>query len=497
MFRRILIANRGEIAVRIARACREMGIESAAVFSEADADAPHVRSADRAKCIGPAPSRESYLVVDAILAAAREMGADAVHPGYGFLSENAEFAGAVEKAGLAFIGPPADAIAAMGNKTRARDIVSRAGVPVVPALQDPPEDPKALETAADALGYPLLVKAAAGGGGKGMRVVRGTRELATELAAASREAQAAFGDGHVFLERFFERPRHIEIQILADRHGNIVHLGERECSVQRRYQKIVEESPSPAVGDALREKLAATAIAAAKSVGYTNAGTVEFLLDEDGSFYFLEMNTRLQVEHPVTEWVTGFDLVQAQIRIAAGEKLSVAQEALRPRGHAIECRVYAEDPARGFLPSAGRIAVHVEPRGPGVRVDSGIRDDYEVPVYYDPMLAKLSVWAEDRDSARRRMIAALGDYVVLGPTTNLPFLADVLRHPAFASGATHTKFVDEHFSGWQGADGDARLAAVAAALHQALAPQKAAATAQRTALPSPWQTLGAWRLGGG
>jgi acetyl-CoA carboxylase biotin carboxylase subunit len=497
MFRRILIANRGEIAVRIARACREMGIESAAVYSEADADAPHVRAADRALCIGPPPSRESYLVVDSLLAAARELGADAIHPGYGFLSENAAFARAVEGAGLVFIGPPADAIAAMGDKTRARDIVNRAGVPVVPALQDPPQDADALRTAAGALGYPLLVKAAAGGGGKGMRVVRGARELATESAAAAREAQAAFGDGRIFLERFFERPRHVEIQLLADRHGAIVHLGERECSVQRRYQKIVEESPSPAVSPELREKLAATAIAAARSVGYANAGTVEFLLDEDGSFYFLEMNTRLQVEHPVTEWVTGFDLVQAQIRIAAGEKLGVEQEALRPRGHAIECRVYAEDPARQFLPSPARIAVHVEPRGPGVRVDSGIRADYEVPLHYDPMLAKVSVWAGDREAARRRMIAALADYVILGPTTNLPFLADVLRHPAFAEGRTHTRFVDEHFAAWQAADGEARIAAVAAALHQALAPQKSAATAQRSALPSPWQTLGAWRLGGG
>jgi acetyl/propionyl-CoA carboxylase alpha subunit len=385
----------------------------------------------------------------------------------------------------------------MGNKTRARDIVSAAGVPVVPALQEPPHDADALQAAAGALGYPLLVKAAAGGGGKGMRVVRGARELATEYAAAAREAQAAFGDGRIFLERFFERPRHIEIQILADKHGAIVHLGERECSVQRRYQKIVEESPSPAVDEALRERLAATAIAAARSVGYTNAGTVEFLLDQDGSFYFLEMNTRLQVEHPVTEWVTGFDLVQAQIRIAAGEKLWVGQDALRPRGHSIECRVYAEDPARQFLPSAGRIVVHVEPRGPGVRVDSGIRADYDVPLHYDPMLAKVSVWAADREAARRRMIAALGDYVVLGPTTNLPFLADVLRHAHFAAGHTHTRFVEEHFSAWQGGGGEARVAAVAAALHQALAPQSSAGRSLRASLPSPWQTLGAWRLGGG
>jgi acetyl-CoA carboxylase, biotin carboxylase subunit len=497
MFRRILIANRGEIAVRIARACHEMGIESAAVYSEADAEAPHVRLAGRAVCVGPPPSRDSYLNVEALLDAARRVEADAVHPGYGFLSENAAFARAVENAGLVFIGPPTDAIAAMGDKTRARDIVSAAGVPVVPALQDPPAQPEALSAAAKDLGYPLLVKAAAGGGGKGMRVVRDGRDLASEYAAAAREAQAAFGDGRLFLERFFERPRHVEIQVLADRHGAVVHLGERECSVQRRYQKIIEESPSPAVSEELRGKLAATAIAAARSVGYTNAGTVEFLLDADGRFYFLEMNTRLQVEHPVTEWVTGFDLVQAQIRIAAGEKLWVGQDELRPRGHAIECRVYAEDPARQFLPSAGRIVVYAEPRGPGVRVDSGIRADYDVPVHYDPMLAKVSVWAGDREAARRRMIAALADYVVLGPTTNLAFLADVLRHPAFAAGNTHTRFVDEHFSGWQSAGDEARLAAVAAALHAALSPQTSAGRSARAALPSPWQTLGAWRMGGG
>jgi acetyl/propionyl-CoA carboxylase alpha subunit len=474
-----------------------MGVESAAVFSEADADAPHVQIAERALCVGPPPSRESYLDVAALLAAARQVEADAVHPGYGFLSENAEFARAVESAGLTFIGPPADAIAAMGDKTRARDIVSAAGVPVVPALQNPPEDAAALAAAAGALGYPLLVKAAAGGGGKGMRVVRGARELAGEVAAAGREAQSAFGDGRIFLERFFARPRHVEIQILADRHGAVVHLGERECSVQRRYQKIIEESPSPVVDAALREKLAATAIAAARSVGYTNAGTVEFLLDEDGRFYFLEMNTRLQVEHPVTEWVTGFDLVQAQIRIAAGERLWVGQEALSPRGHAIECRLYAEDPARQFLPSAGRILVYDEPRAPGVRVDSGIRADYEVPLFYDPMLAKISVWGADRDAARRRMIAALGETVVLGPTTNVAFLIDVLRHPEFAAGRTHTRFVDEHFPAWQSAGAEAELAVLAAALHQALAPRSASGTPGRAEQPTPWQTLGAWRLGGG
>ncbi len=497
MFTRILIANRGEIAIRIARACREMGIETVAIYSEADAQAPHVRAADYAVCVGPAPSQESYLNVAAVLDAARATGADAIHPGYGFLSENSGFAQAVREAGLVFIGPPPEAIAAMGNKTRARDIVVAAGVPVVPAVQDPPADPAALRAAAEQLGFPLLIKAVAGGGGKGMRIVRAVADLATAYAAAEREARAAFGDGRLFLERYFERPRHIEVQVLADQHGHIVHLGERECSIQRRYQKIVEESPSPAVDAALRERLTAAAIAAARSVNYANAGTVEFLLTDSGEFYFLEMNTRLQVEHPVTEWVTGVDLVQAQIRIAAGEPLWLRQEDLTPRGHAIECRVYAEDPAQGFLPSPGRIAVLDEPRAPGVRVDSGIVADYDVPLHYDPMLAKLSVWGADREAARQRMIAALRDYVVLGITTNIPFLIDLLQHPRFADGATHTHFIAEHVPSWRPRAAHLDLAAIAAALHSVLAPAASRGRATAVETPSPWQTLGPWRMGSG
>jgi len=443
MFRKILIANRGEIAIRIARACREMGIVTVAVCSGVDRDAPHVRYADEAVCVGPARSRDSYLNIDSILEAAKALGADAVHPGYGFLSERAEFAQAVADAGLTFIGPSADAIAAMGEKTRARTLVAKHGVPVLPAVEHPPTDPAALGQAAARIGFPLLVKAAAGGGGKGMRIVRDAAELARATEAASREALAAFGDGRVYLERYLERPRHIEVQVLADQHGHSIHLGERECSIQRRHQKIIEEAPSPAVSPELRARMAAAALAAAEAVGYTNAGTVEFLLGGGGEFYFLEMNTRLQVEHPVTEWVYGIDLVQAQIRVAAGELLGVRQEEVRARGHALECRVYAEDPARGFLPSPGRIEWVAEPQGPGIRVDSGITSGYEVPPHYDPMLAKLSVWAMDREGARRRMVTALREYVIEGIVSNIPFMIRILQHPEFAAGRTHTHFIEE------------------------------------------------------
>ncbi len=496
MVQRVLIANRGEIAVRIARACRERGLVPLAIYSEADRAAPHVRAADAAACVGPPPSRESYLDIDAVLAAARALRADSVHPGYGFLAENAAFARAVTAAGLTFIGPDAEAIAAMGDKTRARALVAAAGVPVVPAVEDLPADPAAAQQAADALGYPLLIKAAAGGGGKGMRVVRAPEAFAAARAAAAREALAAFGDERIFLERYFDRPRHIEVQVLADRHGTTLHLGERECSVQRRHQKIIEETPSPAVSPALRDALTAAAVAAARSVGYANAGTVEFLLTEDGQFYFLEMNTRLQVEHPITEWVTGIDLVHAQLRIAAGERLWLAQEDVRARGHAIECRVYAEDPAAGFLPSPGRVALLREPHGPGLRVDSGLCAGGEVTVHYDPMIAKVSALGADREEARQRLIAALRDYVVLGVTTNTAFLIEVLAHPAFAAGATHTHFLDEHLPAWGPGDAQLASAAIAAALHAMLAPARQTATArQRTG--TPWDSLGAWRLGGG
>jgi acetyl-CoA carboxylase biotin carboxylase subunit len=497
MFAKILIANRGEIAIRIARTCRELGIASVAIYSEADRGSPHVLAADEALSVGPPPSRESYLNVEAILAAARAAGADAVHPGYGFLAENAAFARAVEEAGLTFIGPSPEAIAAMGDKVRARAIVAAAGVPVVPAVEEPPHEEAALCRAAAALGFPLLIKAAAGGGGKGMRIVRGGEEFLPAHAAAEREATSAFGDGRLFLERYFERPRHVEVQILADARGTTVHLGERECSIQRRYQKIIEESPSPAVTPEVRARLTAAAIAAARCVRYKNAGTVEFLFTDDGQFYFLEMNTRLQVEHPVTEWVTGFDLVEAQIRIAAGECLWVTEDDLRPRGHAIECRVYAEDPAQHFLPSPGRIVLLDEPNGPGVRVDSGIAAGHEVPLHYDPMLAKLSVWGADRETARRRMIEALRAYVVLGITTSIPFLIDVLSHPEFAAGNTHTHFLADHLPLWRPANESLEAAALAAALQSALVRTVPGAADRRATVPTPWETLGAFRLGSG
>ncbi len=496
MFRTVLIANRGEIAIRIMRACQELGIATVAIYSEADAQAAHVAHADMAVCVGPPPSADSYLNIPRIIAAARAAGAEAVHPGYGFLAENAAFARAVQEAGLVFIGPTAAAIALMGDKTAARRMVSQAGVPVAPANEDPPRDEHGLRAAARDLGYPVLIKAAAGGGGKGMRIVREESELLQAFAAAGREAQGAFADDRLFLERYIERPRHIEVQILADHQGRVIHLGERECSIQRRHQKIIEETPSTAVDATLREQITQAAITVAGRAGYRNAGTVEFLLDAAGHFYFLEMNTRLQVEHPITEWVTGIDLVQAQLRLAAGEPLWLAQADVQPRGHAIECRICAEDPAQQFLPSPGTIIYLREPYGPGIRVDSGIRAGYTVPVYYDPLLSKLSVWGEDREQARRRMIAALQSYVVLGCTTAIPFLLDVLEHPAFASGATHTHFIAEHYPTWRGREHHRTVAAIAAALDLSRAPV-ATATDRAPAMGSPWSTLGAWRLGQG
>jgi acetyl-CoA carboxylase biotin carboxylase subunit len=462
MFKRVLIANRGEIAVRIMRACHEMGISPIAVYSEADADAVHTRAADAAICIGPAPARDSYLDATAIIDAARKAGADAIHPGYGFLSENASFASAVVEAGFRFIGPPDFAISAMGNKTAARARVHKVGVPVLPAVENAPADKDELRALAADLGLPLLLKAVAGGGGKGMRIVRDLDELERAIDAASSEATSSFGDGRVYLERYVEHARHVEVQVLADQYGNIVHLGERECSIQRRHQKIVEESPSPVVYPTLRARMTAAAVAAAHSVRYVNAGTVEFLLAPDGHFYFLEMNTRLQVEHAVTEAVYGVDIVQAQIRIAAGEPLWLRQHELAPRGHAIECRVYAEDPSANFVPCAGTVERHGAPHGPGIRVDTGIADGSVIPVFYDPMISKLTVWAEDRDTARRRMAVALREYDVVGVTTNIEFLAAVVEHPAYARGETHTGFVGEHFAGWapgQGGEAATKLPA--------------------------------------
>jgi acetyl-CoA carboxylase, biotin carboxylase subunit len=440
-FAKVLIANRGEIAVRVIRACRELGMGAVAVFSEADRDALHVRLADEALPIGPPPSRDSYLRIDRVLEAVRASGADAVHPGYGFLAENPEFARACEAAGVAFIGPRSETIALMGEKTSARREATAAGVPIVPGTLEPIADLAELARAADAIGYPVMLKAASGGGGKGLRLVASRDELEAALARARSEAKGAFGDDRVYLEKALVRPRHVEIQVLADTHGNAVHLFERECSIQRRHQKLIEESPSPIVTPELRERMGALSLALVRRVGYVNAGTLEFLVDASGQPYFLEMNTRLQVEHPVTELVTGVDLVRLQIRIAEGGVLPLRQDELQQRGHAIECRVYAEDPDQGFLPSPGRITALRAPGGPGVRDDSGVYAGAEVPVHYDPLVSKLAVWAESRAAAIERMRRAVAEYRLLGIRTTLPFFARVLRDPAFVAGEIDTGFV--------------------------------------------------------
>ena len=496
MFRKILVANRGEIAVRIMRTCREMGIATVAVHSEADRSALHLQTADEAIFIGDSEPRESYLNIEKIIAAARQSGAEAIHPGYGFLAENGAFAEACEAEGLRFIGPPAAVIRSLGDKTTARTLMLNSAVPVIPGMTETEENLADLAGQAREIGYPVLLKAAAGGGGKGMRVVANPEKLKEAFDEAASEAQNAFGNGAVYLEKYLERPRHVEIQILADMHGHIIHLGERECSLQRRHQKIIEESPSPALSPALREAMGEAAVNAARAAGYVNAGTVEFLLDAQGRFYFLEVNTRLQVEHPVTEMVTGIDLVREQIRIAAGEPLSCRQEEIRPRGHAIECRIYAEDPERGFIPSPGEILYLKEPAGPGIRVDSGIYSGFTVPTAYDPILSKLIVHAGDRPGAIERMVRALSEYVVLGIRTPVDFLLEVIRSDAFRSGETHTRLIDEHFAGWKPSMGRADLACLAYAASR-LSPRKALPTGmgrEQDHFPSPWETLGGWSL---
>jgi acetyl-CoA carboxylase biotin carboxylase subunit len=477
--RKILVANRGEIAVRVIRACRDMGLSCVAVYSECDRAARHVRMADEACAIGPSAPLESYLRVDGLVDAALASGADAVHPGYGFLAENESFAAACRTAGLTFIGPTAEAISLMGSKTAARRAAIAAGVPVVPG-SDTPFDGNQLdsviEAAAASVGYPLLIKAVAGGGGKGMRVVTAAGDLSSSIRAARSEAHAAFGDPAIYLERRLARPRHVEVQLLGDLHGNVLPFVERECSIQRRHQKVIEETPSPAVSPALRSEMTAAAAAVARAVGYTSAGTIEFLLDEDGHFYFLEMNTRLQVEHPITEMVTGVDLVQWQIRIARGEPLDIdPQKALTPHGHAIECRIYAEDPDAGFMPSPGRITALGVPGGPWIRDDSGAEPGTDVPIYYDPLISKLSAWGPDRQQAITRMRRALGEYHVVGIRTTVPFFRWMLEQPAFEKATFHTAYLDELLQQRRGEpfenprEDEEEIAAVAAALHVAVA----------------------------
>ncbi|MDW8050966.1 MAG: biotin carboxylase N-terminal domain-containing protein [Armatimonadota bacterium] len=500
MFRKVLVANRGEIARRVIHACRELGIRSVAVYSEADANAPFVREADEAYLLGGAPAAESYLNIPRILEIAQRAGAEAIHPGYGFLSENPEFAEACEQAGIVFIGPRAEVIRLLGDKGAAKRAAERAGVPVVPGYT--PEGaatPEALLEAARELGFPVLLKAVAGGGGKGMRVVDSPDRFVEIAESAAREALNAFGDPRLMLERYIMRPRHIEVQILADQHGTVLHLNERECSIQRRHQKIIEESPSPALDAAMRAAICDAAVRLAEAVGYTNAGTVEFLYEQtpDGArFYFLEVNTRLQVEHPVTEMTTGIDLVQWQIRIAAGERLDFTPPA--PRGHAIEARLYAEDPENDFAPSPGTLTVYHQPHLPGVRFDSGVEAGSVITHHYDPMIAKVIAHAPDRPSAIRRLVNALEQTVVLGVRTNQAFLIDLLQHPAFMAGDLHTGFLQEHrVSAPAGLPPTPVLLGLALLepLTRQRTQQPVAADGYRYAIPSPWEQLGRWRIG--
>ncbi len=497
MFKKVLVANRGEIAVRIIRACRELGIGTVAVFSEADRNALHVRYADEAYLLGPAPSRESYLRADKILEIARKSGADAIHPGYGFLAEREDFAEKCADMKIVFIGPKPSSIAAMGDKAEARATVIKAGVPVVPGTEDVGNMTNDnLINIAPRIGFPLLIKATAGGGGKGMREVRSLEEMPELLASARREAESAFGDGNVYLEKLVEGARHIEFQILADSHGNVIHLGERECSIQRRHQKLVEESPSPFMDDELRAKMGDVAVKAAQAVDYINAGTIEFLVDKDKNYYFLEMNTRLQVEHPVTEMVTGIDVVAEQIRIARGRQLSYTQEQIQFNGHAIECRVNAEDPFNSFVPSTGRITHSLLPTGPGVRVDTGVYPGFEITPYYDPMIAKLIVWGETRAQAILRMRRALEEYRIVGVRTNIPFHQTLMDSHRFMGGQFDTRFVEERFSmedALETSETSTEIAAILATMVAHQASERSANIVRRGERDaSNWKWVGRW-----
>ncbi len=499
MFKKILVANRGEIALRVIRGCRELGISPVAIYSDADRRSIHVRAADEARHIGPPPSSESYLRIDRVIEAARASGAEAIHPGYGFLSENAEFAEACERAGLVFIGPPARAIAALGSKLMARRIMEEADVPVVPGTLEPVRDPEEARRVAAEVGYPIMLKASSGGGGKGIRLVRDEAELAAALRDARSESASAFGDDAVYIEKFVVQPRHVEVQILGDTHGNYVHLFERDCSVQRRHQKVIEETPCPVLRPEVRARMTEVAIRAARAVGYVGAGTVEFLVDKDQNFYFLEVNARLQVEHPVTEMVTGIDLVKAQIRVAAGEPLPFRQEEIQSTGAAIECRIYAEDPYAGFVPYPGLIEELREPAGPWVRVDGGAYPGWRVPIHYDSLISKLIVWGRTREEAIDRMDRALGEYVIRPIRTIIPFHRQVMRDPTFRSGQYTTDFISSTFgeSGMTSPPLDGRVAFVAAALAAREEEQRERALFQGGNGPcedgrsrSAWQTIG-------
>ncbi len=490
MFKKLLVANRGEVAVRVMRACREMGISPVAVYSDVDRNALHVRYADEAHLLGPGPPRESYLNIKKIIRVARRARVQAIHPGYGFLAENADFAQACQEAGIVWLGPPPEAIRGMGDKVAARRAVSEAGVPVVPGTEAMSDLGKAAAAAAD-IGFPVLVKAVAGGGGKGIRLVDGPADIDSALRVAGSEALSAFGDGAVYVERFMEPVRHIEVQVLADDHGDVVAFAERECSIQRRHQKLIEESPSTAVDSDLREQLRQAAVATARAAGYRSAGTVEFLMDQDHHFYFLEMNTRLQVEHPITELVTGVDLVMEQIRIGAGERISFRQEDLGLSGWAMECRITAEDPFNNFMPSLGRIDYVVEPSGPGVRVDSSLFSGVSLPYHYDPMVAKLITWGRDRQEAIVRMRRALREFVVVGVETNIPFHLQMLEDSRFLAGDISTAYLEKEFTMAQPVDGRGEdVALMAAALLTHLKRQTPAVAAAPASRQSAWRAAG-------
>ncbi len=495
MFRKILVANRGEIALRVMNTCREMGIPTVAVYSDADQKALHTLCADEAVYLGKSDPAASYLNIEKIVSAAIDTGSEAIHPGYGFLAENADFAERCEQEGLVFIGPPSRVIRDLGDKTVARRIMRKAGVPVIPGMNYAEPDPGILAREAQKIRYPVLIKAAAGGGGKGMRIVTTEKDMAAACAEARSEAAAAFGNDSIYLEKFLERPRHIEFQILADTHGNVVHLLERECSIQRRHQKIIEESPSPAMTPELRAEMGRTAVDAAMASGYVNAGTVEFLVDNDGKYCFLEVNTRLQVEHPVTEMITGIDIVRQQVQIAAGNPLTLGQEDIMGRGHALECRIYGEDPENDFFPCPGKILFMKEPAGPGVRNDCGVYSGFDVPVEYDPILSKLIVCAENRKLAVTRMINALRQYVILGIKTPVPLLIDLLASEPFERGETFTDFMATHFSNWEQGSREADLACMAYVIDEICGKRqtKAIPYSEISAI-TPWQTLGNWRL---
>jgi acetyl-CoA carboxylase biotin carboxylase subunit len=495
MFKKILIANRGEIAVRVIQTCKEMGIKTVAVYSEADKRALHVLEADQAVFLGPSDPSQSYLDMDKIIGAARVTGAQAIHPGYGFLSENHEFAERCVRDDIVFIGPPARAIKEMGDKIKSRQIMKDGGVPVTPGFTRGDRSMDAIQTKAQEIGYPVLIKATAGGGGKGIRVVNTPEELPEAWESAAREAKNAFGNDEVYLEKFFLRARHIEFQILADHFGKTIHLLERECSIQRRHQKIIEETPSPAVTPELREAMGRAAVAAAKAAGYTNAGTVEFLLDDQNRYYFLEMNTRLQVEHPITEMITGVDLVRQQLEIAAGNPLTLDQEDIQARGHAIECRIYAEDPENNFFPSPGNISFFKEPTGSGIRNDCGVYSGCTVPVEYDPILSKLTAHGETREHAIAKMTRALRSYIVLGVRIPVDFLLDVLASLPFERGEVFTSFIATHFADWKPGQTNRDLACLAFIVDELTGAQRQTrGMGTGTDAPTPFQTLGSWTV---